>query len=104
MGLLNICPAGGIDTWGECAVVLVHNPLIRLSRIQFIFSLVFIPPGLRYLERLWGSVETLKFIAVTIVFSNIITFGLSWIEAFLFGKPDLFLCVMYSGPRVLHLI
>ena len=47
-------------------------------------TILFVPPSLRYFERLWGTAETIKFIAVTIVVSNIIAFGLSWIEDFVF--------------------
>ena len=60
---------------------------------QLIFTLVAIPPCLRYLERLWGAVETIKFVAVTATFSNIIAFGLNWIEFVLFKNADLFLYV-----------
>ena len=55
-------------------------------------TILFIPPSLRYFERLWGTVETIKFIVVTIVASNIIAFGLSWIEYFVFRNPA-FACV-----------
>jgi len=54
---------------------------------------ICIPPSLRYFERLWGTVETIKFIAVTIVVSNIIAFGLSWIEYFVF-QSQAFACVL----------
>jgi hypothetical protein len=59
---------------------------------------VFIPPSLRYFERLWGTAETIKFIAVTIVASNIIAFGLSWIEYFVFQSPA-FACVRSRFTR-----
>ena len=55
-------------------------------------TIIFIPPSLRYFERLWGTVETIKFIVVTIVVSNVIAFGLSWIEYFVFQNPA-FACV-----------
>jgi len=56
---------------------------IILSKL--IFTLITIPPSLRYLERIWGSVEILKFIIVTVVASNVITFGFSWLEYFATG-------------------
>ena len=98
LGILNIGLTGGIYCGGKSGIAPIFKRLTRLSSTQFIFSMLFVPPSLRYLERLWGSIETLKFIVVTIVFSNIITFGLSWIEAFLFGKPELFLYVTHLIP------
>jgi hypothetical protein len=51
-----------------------------------------VPACLRYLERLWGGIETIKFIVVVVTFSNIIAFCLNWIEFALFLKDaDLFL-------------
>jgi hypothetical protein len=61
--------------------------------LQLVFTLIAIPPCLRYLERLWGAVETIKFVVVTATFSNLIAFGLNWIEFVLFKNADLFLCV-----------
>jgi hypothetical protein len=52
-----------------------------------------VPASLKYLERVWGSVEILKFIIVTVVASNIIAFGLNWIEYMVLGK-ELFLYVL----------
>lgn len=53
--------------------------------------MIFVPASLKYLERLWGAVETIKFIVVTIVASNIIAFGLNWIEFMATGWSDQFL-------------
>jgi hypothetical protein len=61
--------------------------------LQLVFTLIAIPPCLRYLERLWGAIETIKFVVVTATFSNLIAFGLNWIEFVLFKNADLFLCV-----------
>jgi hypothetical protein len=58
---------------------------------QLIFSLITIPACLRYLERLWGGIETIKFIVVVVTFSNIIAFCLNWIEFALLKDADLFL-------------
>jgi len=57
--------------------------------------MVFVPAALKYLERLWGAVETMKFILVSIVISNIIAFGLNWIEFLATGNADFFL---YGTP------
>ncbi|KAF8274141.1 eukaryotic integral membrane protein-domain-containing protein [Lactarius quietus] len=69
----------------------------------FIFSLTTIPPSLRYLERLWGGVETIKFIVAVVTFSNLIAFCLNWIEFALFKNADLFLYGMrYHGQMALQ--
>ncbi|KAJ6604839.1 eukaryotic integral membrane protein-domain-containing protein [Mycena vulgaris] len=82
----------------------VTSVLVETSIFELIGSLVFVSPSLRYLERVWGSVETLKFIAVSVGFSNIIAFGFNWIE-FMFTKDaDLFLYGMqYHGQMALQI-
>nr|BAH22604.1 hypothetical protein UPA2 [Pholiota nameko] len=67
-------------------------------------SLIFVPASLKYLERLWGSVETLKFIVVSIVASNIIALGFNWIEYIATRNADLFLFGMhYHGQMALQI-
>jgi hypothetical protein len=61
---------------------------MHLLSPQLVLTILVIPHSLRYFERLWGAVETIKFIVVTIVASNIIAFGLSWIEYFVFQNPS----------------
>lgn len=51
------------------------------------------PPSLRYLERLWGASETIKFIIVCVGASNIIAFAFNWIEYIATGS-ELFLYVL----------
>ncbi|KAF8506755.1 DUF1751-domain-containing protein [Russula emetica] len=71
---------------------------VETTIIELVFTLICIPPSLRYLERLWGAVETIKFIAATVIFANIIAFGVNWIEFALFRNADLFLYGMqYHG-------
>lgn len=70
---------------------------------QLAVTLLFVPPSLRYLERLWGAAETLKFIAFTVTISNIIAFGLNWIEFIATRNADMFLCVVARAFRVLVL-
>lgn len=72
--------------------------------LQFIFTLIAIPPCLRYLERLWGAIETIKFIVVTATISNIIAFGLNWIEFIVLKNADLFLWVepVLDRPVMTH--
>ncbi|KAL7417415.1 eukaryotic integral membrane protein-domain-containing protein [Mrakia frigida] len=59
--------------------------------IEFAISALALPLCARYLERVWGARELLKFVVVVIVSSNIIAVGLSWILFFVFGKADVFL-------------
>ncbi|KAF5352652.1 hypothetical protein D9756_005977 [Leucocoprinus leucothites] len=74
------------------------------GKCQFIASMIFVPAALKYLERLWGAVETMKFIAVSIVASNLIAFGLNWIEFIATGNADLFLYGMpYHGQMALQI-
>ncbi|KAJ7925962.1 eukaryotic integral membrane protein-domain-containing protein [Mycena leptocephala] len=73
----------------------VTSVLVETSIFELIGSLIFVPPSLRYLERVWGSVETLKFIAVSVGFSNIIAFGFNWIE-FIYG-------MQYHGQMALQI-
>lgn len=59
--------------------------------LQLLVTLIVIPPSLRYLERLWGAAETAKFIVATVGVSNIIAFGLNWLEFIVLRNADLFL-------------
>lgn len=68
--------------------------------LKLIFSLIVIPASLRYLERLWGSTETVKFVVVTIVASNIIAFVANWLE-YTVTKMPAFLCVIIVSLRIL---
>jgi len=82
----------------------VTSVFVETSIFELIGSLIFVPPSLRYLERLWGSVETIKFIAISVGFSNLIAFAFNWIE-FMFTKDaELFLYGMeYHGQMALQI-
>jgi hypothetical protein len=43
------------------------------------------------LERLWGTIETIKFMLASIVVSNVIAFAFNWIEFAATRNADLFL-------------
>ena len=58
-----------------------------------------LPVSLRYLERLWGTLETFKFIGVTLVVSNLATFVVSWIEYVTAGS-EFFVCVGRLGRSI----
>lgn len=80
------------------------SAFVETSIFEFIATLVFVPAALKYLERLWGSVEIAKFIVVSIVASNIIAFGFNWIEFIATGNADLFLYGMrYHGQMALQI-
>ncbi|THH13588.1 hypothetical protein EW146_g6652 [Bondarzewia mesenterica] len=77
---------------------------VETSVIELIVSLIFVPPCLRYLERLWGAVETIKFIVASVTFSNVIAFGLNWIEYIVLRNADLLLYGMqYHGQMALQI-
>ncbi|KAF9786856.1 DUF1751-domain-containing protein [Thelephora terrestris] len=76
--------------------------LVETSLIELVLTILVIPHSLRYFERLWGAVETIKFIVVTIVASNIIAFGLSWIEYFVFQNPSFAFGIQYHGQMALQ--
>jgi membrane associated rhomboid family serine protease len=83
---------------------LLTSAFVETAILEFIASLIFVPASLKYLERLWGSIETAKFIVVTIVFSNIITMGVNWIEFIATRNADLFLYGMrYHGQMALQI-
>ena len=56
--------------------------------------------SLRYFERLWGPIETLKFIVVVTVLSNVIAFAVNWLEFVVFRNAEMFLYVDHqNGSR-----
>lgn len=59
--------------------------------LQFIVSLITLPLAARYLEKLWGPKELIRFCFIVIAASNAIGFGLSWIEWFVLGNENFFL-------------
>jgi len=74
-----------------CNIRLAPQFLGDISAPQLIASLLFVPPSLKYLERLWGSIETIKFILVSVGFSNLIALAFNWIEFIATTKAELFL-------------
>ncbi|KAI0319788.1 eukaryotic integral membrane protein [Amylostereum chailletii] len=77
---------------------------VETSIIELIVSLIFVPASLRYLERLWGAAETVKFIVATVTVSNIIAFALNWLEFIVLRNADLFLYGMeYHGQMALQI-
>lgn len=58
---------------------------------QLFVTMAVIPASLRYFERLWGTVETLKFIVICVTMPNIIAFAMNWVEFVVTRNADLFL-------------
>jgi len=81
---------------------LLSSALVETSITELLVTLIVIPASLRYLERLWGTIETIKFIVVSIVVSNVIVFAVNWIEYIMTKNADLFLYGMqYHGQMSL---
>lgn len=80
------------------------SALVEISVIELIISLLVIPASLAYFERLWGTVETLKFIIVCVTGPNIIGCAFNWIEFAVTRNADLFLYGMeYHGQMALFI-
>jgi len=79
------------------------SAFVETTVVELLFTLLVIPASLRYLERLWGAVELLKFIAVTITVSNIIAFGLNWIEYIVLRLPVFLYGQQYHGQMALQI-
>ena len=54
-------------------------------------SIVFLPLSLRYVERLWGPVETTKFVLITVGVSNVIAVFINIVEHIAIGLDGYFL-------------
>ncbi|PIL31764.1 hypothetical protein GSI_06468 [Ganoderma sinense ZZ0214-1] len=79
------------------------SAFVESSIIELIFSLIVTPASLRYLERLWGSIETVKFVVVTIVASNIIAFVVNWLEYTVTKMPVFLYGQQYHGLMALQI-
>ncbi|ODO01374.1 hypothetical protein I350_06193 [Cryptococcus amylolentus CBS 6273] len=53
-----------------------------------VISAISLPLACRYLERVWGPRELIRFCILVIVGSNIIAFGFSWLMFFVTGKEE----------------
>ncbi|KAI0001674.1 eukaryotic integral membrane protein [Russula vinacea] len=67
---------------------------VETTIYELVFTLICVTPCIRYLERLWA----------TVTFSNIIAFGLNWIEFAVLRNADLFLYGMqYHGQMAVQI-
>ncbi|KAI9631800.1 eukaryotic integral membrane protein-domain-containing protein [Dioszegia hungarica] len=71
--------------------------LVELSVFELIFSIITLVLATRYLDRIWGFLEVLRFSAVVIVGSNVIAFGFSWIVWFVTGSEEALYGLPYHG-------
>jgi hypothetical protein len=64
---------------------------------QLVVSAITLPLACRYLERIWSARELVRFVIVTIVGSNVIAFGFSWLTYLVLGQMDAFEGLPYHG-------
>ncbi|WVR06162.1 hypothetical protein IAU60_003192 [Kwoniella sp. DSM 27419] len=76
---------------------LLTAGFVELTIGGFITTIVTVPFACRYLERIWGLRELLRFIAIVVVGSNVIAFGFSWIVWFVVGAEDALYGLPYHG-------
>ncbi|WVW84452.1 hypothetical protein I302_106486 [Kwoniella bestiolae CBS 10118] len=76
---------------------LLTAGLVELGLFGLIISAISIPLACRYLERVWGIRELIKFSIITIVGSNVIAFGFSWLMWFVLGQEDALYGLPYHG-------
>ncbi|KAF8323038.1 DUF1751-domain-containing protein [Clavulina sp. PMI_390] len=82
---------------------LVTSSFVEVGLIELAVSLVVLPISLQYVERLWGAIETVKFVLVTCVVSNVIAVIVNIVEHFLIGMDGFFLFTMnYHGMMALQ--
>lgn len=55
---------------------------------QLIVSATTLVLATKYLERIWGFKELIRFSLITVVVSNVIAFGFSWIAYTILGQED----------------
>jgi len=45
---------------------LLTSPFVEVGLVELVISLLFLPLSFRYVERLWGALETTKFVVITV--------------------------------------
>ncbi|GAA5994619.1 uncharacterized protein JCM10292_002171 [Rhodotorula paludigena] len=82
---------------------LLTAAFVETNLIEFLISLLTLPLAARYLERVWGPTELLKFVGVTVVASNVIAVVVNILESIVLGDKALFLYGMsYHGLMALQ--
>ena len=74
------------------ALVMIAASQTRQRSDRLTFQLVMSATSLvlatRYLERIWGFVELMRFSLLVVVLSNVVAFGFSWIAWFILGQDE----------------
>ncbi|GAA5941741.1 uncharacterized protein JCM15063_002658 [Sporobolomyces koalae] len=96
---LNLVPANVLYApW-----TLVTAAFTETNMIEFLVSLLTLPLSGRYLERVWGASELVKFVLFTVIVSNGIAVVVSVIESIVLGNQQLFLHdTSYHGLEALQ--
>lgn len=81
-----------IDRAGRSAYFYICYLPYMLPNVQFVISIVTLPLAGRYLERIWGPVEILRFSAIVIVVSNVISWFLALL-LFAVTRGEIAMCV-----------
>nr|ODN86878.1 hypothetical protein L203_03651 [Cryptococcus depauperatus CBS 7841] len=76
---------------------LLTAGFVELSFVNAIISSISLPLACRYLEKVWGPRELVRFCCITIVGSNVIAFGFSWMVYLLLGSEDALNGLPYHG-------
>ncbi|BGP47508.1 hypothetical protein JCM10450v2_003363 [Rhodotorula kratochvilovae] len=82
---------------------LLTSAFVETNLIEFLISVLTLPLAARYLERVWGAQELVKFVIATVVASNVITVIVSVVESVVLGNKALFLYgTSYHGLMALQ--
>jgi len=93
--------------WVELSVIGVCyvTPNSIRADMQLAISAVSLPLACRYLERVWGWKELIRFCFIVIIGSNVIAFGFSWLSYIILGTEEslyvtLLLCIKLADSQV----
>ncbi|TKA52396.1 hypothetical protein B0A53_05103 [Rhodotorula sp. CCFEE 5036] len=82
---------------------LLVSSFVEVNLIEFLISALTLPLAARYLERVWGAAELVKFVVAVVVVSNVIAVAVNIIEATVLRDKALFLYGMsYHGLSALQ--
>ncbi|KAL9933978.1 hypothetical protein V8E36_007060 [Tilletia maclaganii] len=81
---------------------LLTAAFAETSLIEFIVSAISLPLAGAYLERIWGSVELVRFTLIVVVLSNVIAWGLAVLVFVLFRVEFAVFGLQYHGLEALQ--
>ncbi|KAH9944231.1 uncharacterized protein BXZ73DRAFT_96720 [Epithele typhae] len=108
MAVLSFAPIQFISSTPLATRVFTAATLVFTALYYFLYysaNETFVAPYLVLLpgsKRLWGAVETAKFVVVTITVSNIIAFVVNWLEYMVLGFPVFLYGQAYHGQMALQ--